>query len=377
MNKEIALLTCFMDNYGACLQAYALQSLLLEKGYAIDIIRYLEPRGYEDTRKIFQKIIRSNPVIKFRCLIDKKYEKEYHRHECFEKFRREHLLFFESDFYSYEEVKSITKKYDVFLCGSDQIWNPTFYKGPNRVYYLDFADGKRRVSYAPSIGINDMPKEYRDEFVRMISKFDCITVREETGKKIIEKYTKKKANVVLDPTFLLTSKKWEDFASTSKFNIGEEYIFCYLFGERDYYFKFIDMISQKLKCKVVIIPFTEKQHAKGYHNIWEANPVDFVKLVFNAKFVITDSFHATAFSINLNKPFYSLLRHDVADKESMNSRIFDILKLTKLENRLWYDNTVIDKFEDKIDWEVSNNILKEKREKHIEMLINGINLGRK
>lgn len=371
MQKKIGLVTCFINNYGACLQAYALQTVLKEYAEQVDVIQYLEPAGYDNSSFLRRIII--NPVVKkvVGVFLPDYRHKQSFRIAC-NSFKKQYLRFGKQKYYSYEELKSNSPDYDVFVCGSDQIWNPTFYGGPNKAYYLDFVENKKRIAYAPSIGVSELEEQYRRDFVEMVKKFDFLSVREKTGSFLIEKYCNRIACTVLDPTLLISGEAWRRRAEDAQLQIDEKYIFCYLFGDRPFYYDYIKYVSNKMNLPVYIVPFTANHMNAGFHNIFGAGPLEFVKLIRDAAFVITDSFHATAFSINMNVPFYSLLRSENATPNNMNSRIYDILSLTGLEERLWQDNQGMDKFSDVICWDDSNTILVKNRNESRAYLENAL-----
>lgn len=372
MNKNIGLITCFLDNYGACLQAYALQTVLEEYVDQVEIIRYLEPEGYDNTSLLRRVVF--NPVVKsVAALILPNYRHKLAFRAACSNFRKRYLRFGQENYYTYAELKQNPPNYDAFVCGSDQIWNPTFYGEPNKAYYLDFVGDKKRIAYAPSIGVSDIDENYRREFIRLINQFDFLSVREKTGNLLIVKYCGKDAKQVLDPTLLIAGEEWRKKADNACLNIKEKYIFCYLFGDRPFYYQYIAKISKKIGLPVYIIPFVTNHVQEGFHPIYGVGPLEFVKLISNAALVITDSFHATAFSINMNVPFYSLLRNEKTDPKGMNSRIYDILSLSGLENRLWEDDWEFTNFTMKICWDNSNAVLKEKRLEDKVFLENALN----
>ncbi len=193
-------------------------------------------------------------------------------------------------------------------------------------------DGTKRIAYAPSIGLSEFPEEYSADLKEKVNRFDYLSVRETAGQKIIEPLTDIDVKVVLDPTLLLTGEQWSKIAKPPK--IKEPYIFLYLFGNRPYIGEFVEYVRKQTGLRVVCIPYTEREKNSEYVQIYDAGPCEFLGLIKNASLVITDSFHATAFSINFNTPFYSLLRNDDSDKVNMNSRIFSILDLVGLQERM-------------------------------------------
>lgn len=250
----------------------------------------------------------------------------------------------------------------MFIAGSDQLWNPLIHGGKNnKAYFLDFVDlPKKRIAYAPSIGIEKIPEENKEEFIRLVKQFNNLSVRELSGKKIIEEFTGKKCRVVLDPTLLLPKDEWLSVASKPLYK--KPYIFCYLFSEREYTGEFVEYIKNKLQMDIVTIPFVKSEYSRNSIKIKNAGPKEFVSLIANASLVITDSFHATAFSINLNVPFYSLYRNSLDEKNNMNTRIDNILNLVDLESRrITCKAEFPESVELNIEFEKSNKILEERR----------------
>lgn len=333
--KTVGLMTCFLDNYGACLQAYALQHTIIDKGYHCEIVKYTEPVGYYS--KNLKETLKNSTIYNIaRCLISKKYKTTYKfekiRRKNFEKFRNHSLIFSEKTYPKYSTLKP-APKYDIFVCGSDQIWNPTFYDKCNPAYYLDFVpDNVPKISYAPSIGLSDIPQEYVFDFSKYLKRFDAISVREKNGVELIERYTGEKAKWVLDPTMLLEGKEWSELIPEKKV-YNKPYIFCYLFGRQEYYSDAIERLQKETGLDVVIIPFSERDLNKKYHQVCKAGPIEFLSLIKNAQYVLTDSFHATVFSILFKVSFFTLLRNNDNDVNSMNSRVYSLLSMLDLEDR--------------------------------------------
>lgn len=369
--KKIALMTCYLDNYGACLQAYALQTVIKTACGNCDIIRYSPYKEYHKTsffRKKFNYLLDLLRIVR-----NKNYAYTLARKKCFEQFRKNYLHFTEQWYDSVQSLYDNPPDYDVFITGSDQLWNPLIHGGENnKAYFLDFvANPKKRIAYAPSIGLETIPESNQEEFIRLVNRFNALSVRELSGKKIVEELTDRDCRVVLDPTLLLPREVWLSFASKPLY--AKPYIFCYLFGEHEYTGAFVEYIKNKLQMDIVTIPFVEREYSSKSVKIKNAGPKEFVSLIANASLVITDSFHATAFSINLNVPFYALYRNSVNEENNMNSRIDSILSLTELESRRI---TCKDDFPELIelntDFDPSNHIIEVKRIADKDYLINAI-----
>lgn len=365
--KTVGLTTCYVDNFGACLQAYSLQKMIEILGYRCEIIKYTPIESLHE-KKLSQQILHDGKEI-LRIVKRPSHLKELKRRRLFSRFRKELLSFGKDFFPTIESLYQNPPPYDIYVTGSDQLWNPIIHnKTNNKAYFLDFAPaGKKRVAYAPSIGLSVLPDAYKAEMSQLLNKLDHISIREETGRQIVEALTDKPCRVVLDPTLLHDKDFWKKIAVD--YHHKKPYIFCYLFGAPEYIGRFVQYVKEKTGYDVVVIPFTERERCSDYIKITTLGPREFLGLIQNATLVITDSFHATAFSINLNVPFYSLLRNTDADANNMNSRIFNMLDLAGLNERLVASNADFPDYVMEIpDFDFANKRIREKRAQDIEYL---------
>lgn len=367
--KKVGLITCYADNYGACLQAYALQQMIIEMEYKAEIIKYSPISSMKEHRgliKLIVPILNILRSIKNRKSIDR-YQGEMRKN--FRKFKKECLTFGNIAYPTIESLYKSPPEYDAFVTGSDQLWNPIIHgMTNNRAHFLDFApEGKKRIAYSPSIGVSKIPDSCKKEMKQLVEKMDVVSVREEDGKRIINEISEKNCRVVLDPTLLLDKDEWSKIIKN--FNGKKPYIFCYLFSKQDYVGEFVEYVKMKTCYEIVVIPFTKREMERGYVVRNDAGPKEFLGLIKNASLVITDSFHATAFSINFNVPFYSLLRNSDTELNNMNSRIFNILEIFDLKNRLISSaKDYPDEINFDIDFKKVNKILDERREEDKKFL---------
>lgn len=215
--------------------------------------------------------------------------------------------------------------FDAFVCGSDQIWNPN-YPENSMIDFLQFAPEHQRIAIAPSFGTSTIPEARREIFAEWISSIPHLSVREDAGAKIIKDLTGREAQVLLDPTFALTAEEWLTFAKKPETCPERKFVFCYFLGNRTKkYSRFIQNYAKKNDCDIV--------DAYDIHDLtyYDIDPQEFVWLLANAEAVFTDSFHGTAFSLNLQKPFVVFDR--VEGGASMSSRITTVLKKTGMEDR--------------------------------------------
>ena len=378
------------DNYGAELQAYALQWKLNKLGYDAEvinlekkeidlkkspgvIIRAIMMRFKHQGPKALLSIYRKtkDTLIKIRVQVDAK-EKISKKHLLFEKFFDEHIRHSEK-YYTLDEISTTDDlKYDIYVAGSDQIWN---YLHTDRldVYFLMFANkfGAKKVSYAASISINDIPKRLRKQYGEYLENINCLSVRETYGAELIKKYWKKNAEVVLDPTLLITKEEWvRDIANPPCLDVN--YLLIYTLSGSSRIRILAQAIAKRLGLKVVNIKsnYVEEPNDETIH-FYEIGPEEWVGLWSKAKYVVTDSFHGTVFSINFNIPFTTL----VNPVSTMNSRVLSILKITQLESRIAYDefNEISIPKELDIDYTPVNHILEEWRRKSIQFINNSLN----
>lgn len=301
MKKKLGLITYHRAlNYGSVLQAYALQKVL-NKSFKCEIIDY-----QTDKQKEMYTVIKPwnnvrNIVHNVFFLLDKNYIKK-HR-ESFLKFYERNLIF-SKKINNRSDLTRLNREFDAFCCGSDQVWNVSIADFDDS-YFLSFAD-KFKFSYAPSLGNvkNFNPIKNNVNINSLLRDFEFISVREKTGKKELEKYTKKPIKIVLDPTLLLNKKEWDTFLTDNY--PKEKYIFFYSIDYNKSILKIVKMISKELKLPVYVIFSTGKTYSaqlKGFKRVKSSSPEDFITLIKHAEYVISTSFHGTVFSLIYHKEF--------------------------------------------------------------------------
>lgn len=336
---RIAVLTWFRDmNYGTILQALALQMYLRSKGHDSELVNYLPVRkGTIDNHLTFFE--RVNRKIDFLCT--NKYKQD---HE--EIFRRKTKKFYNTiddncavsvSVSSDEDFKNIGKEYDMYICGSDQIWNPYWFE-PH--FFLDFvASGKLKVAYAPSLGIYNLPKEFHQLFKEYLSSFDGLSVREAEMAVQLSNIVGRQITNVCDPVFLLDKDTWTSM-SGQKPLVDRPYIFYYLLSYNRNHWKAIIDYARRRGLDVVGIPIVGRQFyvLDGEKHI-DASPLDFINYINHAECIFTDSFHATSFAVLLGKQFYTFERFQEKSAYSQNSRVKNLLTKVNLLNRIMKHNS--------------------------------------
>lgn len=263
---------------------------------------------------------------------------------------------------------------DVFISGSDQIWN-TFYRF-DPTMFLDFAGGKRKIAYAASIGTDCIKKDYKEAVRDFLSDYYRIGVREVTAVRVLSALTMRNDIVcVIDPTFLLSPEQWRDVSDTAVIEkaLPEVYILCYVIGENPEY---CSQLRKVVECcdsiGVVIVPSQENPSfsLEGATVYRDAGPLEFVRLICGASFVCTDSFHATALCINLGKDFVEFVRTYGGCAPSQGSRIMDLLRQYNLLYRIYSEDSVA--WASHIDYSAIQKLLGSERTRCVEFLTNAI-----
>lgn len=331
-------------NYGAVLQAYALQRYLSKFGITSEIIDYrsstIEPQHNKMQFSLSNHIISNLKIL----LSKKNYNKKI---DNFDNFLSKEMVISEK-ITSKDQLDKIKEKYDKIIVGSDQVWN---YKINNfdRTYFLDFAEQSQKYSYAASFGLSKIDDEVFTIISNLISSFKGILVREKSGSEIIRSMLGYSPDVVVDPTMLLDKSDWESMASEN--NHGR-YVLVYSFGKNKTINRYARRISEILKIKII---FLGSNHKIGIKNIYNkiGGPKDFITLIRNAEYVITNSFHGTVFSIIFNKNFNTVF---LDESRGINSRLSDLLETSGLNDRL-LSNTHYENIDLKcgtIDYEIVN-----------------------
>ena len=361
------ILTWFhYENFGTALQAYALQKFLNNSNKHTELLNYLPEEKNTTERKNIYDFIKSKKKNFLKRVVKKIYAKALiEKTNLFRKFIATQVPL-TNKLYSREYLKELNNKYDNFIVGSDQIWNPK----SDLTYWLDFVDNnKNKVAYAPSFGVTSLSEYRKNEIKYLLEKFNYLSVRESEGKKIIKDIINKDVDVVLDPTFLLDKQEWLKLCKNKS---NEKYILCYFLGNQNYYWKCVYKIKKETGYYVKIIPIQPEAFFKKGQLKIDIGPIEFIELINNAEIILTDSFHAITFSIIFNKSFIALKRFNDKDKKSQNSRIYNILRIMKLEEHLIDKNTKNLVYKVK-DYNRVQDILNEQREKAITYLENAIN----
>ena len=368
-NKKLGLVTWIgSGNYGTSLQSFALYKVVQSMGYEC---YYINPFDYKNfSLRLYVKYMLI--YLGFRRIKRKIIFARNKKMAMILNFQKENIK--QKDIKTKGQYNRLLEDINVYIAGSDQIWNSYFYL--STFMLLDFAGKNKRISYASSIGTNDIPEKNKDIFKEHLMKFSHISLREEIGVKAVSQLLNR-SNIkkVLDPTFLLTPSEWKSISRSVKLKIdlSFDYVLCYLIGQNENYFNQIADLLEKLKIdKLIIIPAAENKYFDYSEAIIykDAGPKEFVQLIEKAKMVCTDSFHATAISINMSKDFVEFIRFNKDNEESQNSRIYDLLNHFGLNDRIYIQNS--NKWIESIDYTKVQLILSDDRKESLNYLVDAI-----
>lgn len=327
---KIKTITCHdVYNVGASLQAYALVTYLGSLGYEAEIIDY-KPNYLSNHYPLLglNNPAYDKPVLrelynlaKLPGRIKARYSK---RKKSFDTFTRDYLPKTGQRYTSNDDLKQNPPEADVYFAGSDQIWNCFFDNGKDPAFYLDFAPaGSVKASYAASFATEDVAEEWKPQVRQWLSRLDYLSVRESSGVEIIERLGIPGAVQVLDPVFLLSREAWS--AIEQKPEHMEPYVLLYDFDRNPEMVRFAQKLAAEHGWKVYSILPCEKCD----RCFSQEGPRMFVGLVHHAEFVVSNSFHATAFSLIFQKQFVVFNR-----REGINTRMRDLAYLSGTGNRL-------------------------------------------
>ena len=350
-------------NYGSILQAYATQYVIEQLGFNCEIIDYQYPNSWQFERgtKYFPltwknkiaKLLGMSPMWRRRNKLDK-FIKQYMR--------------LSPPYNSPESLEKAAPQYDIYMTGSDQVWNPYHTKG-DPSFFLHFAKGKRKVAYAASFAKNSLHEEYKPIYRNLLKDYQSISVRETGGCRIVKELIDRDVPVVLDPTLLLTGEQWGEFVDKIMKKDGYKnwkyilvYMLNYAVDPSPVIYKIIEKIQKETGLPVISIGKLDDRKIKKYKKIEDAGIFEFLQLFRNASYVVTSSFHGTAFAVNFGKPFYSIIGIDGDERQST------LLKQLGLQQCVLRINEDIDKLIIKKSYNLQNENLIFLRKKSIEYL---------
>ena len=345
--KKIGIITLYgLNNYGNRLQNYATKYVLNHLICDVSNITELSSINF---RVLFKGFL--YPILNGKKKLEGKRVLSFYR------FNKKHIG------YRCLNEKAIGR-YNHFICGSDQIWNPEYAGKP--FMFAIFAPPKKRISYAASFGVSDMPENKKEIYTKYLNEMKAISVREEAGAKIVKELTGQDVPVLIDPTLMLDKEDWQKVSKKPKYKIGDKYILTYFLGEiSEKRNSYIENIAKNNGLQIIRL----EEHIPNKY-WYGTGPAEFIWLIEHCSLMCTDSFHGSVFSVLMDVPFIVFERED--EIKAMSSRIDTLLSTLRLEDRRFNNQSSEEIF--KKEYAHIPEILKTERDKAIHFLKNAMEL---
>lgn len=363
---KIGILTFLgVENCGALLQAYASSNIVKNMQNDVELINLIS--NNEAQRK-------SNSNLKNKAFLARKIYSMFfprslkRRKILFENFRKEYLpIYPQGKRIGENELEEICKKYECIICGSDQIWSqdPKLYDRSD-AYFINFDFNGRRISYAASFGDNlDYAEENKNHILSYIEKFDSVSVREQEAQKFLSN-NNISSEVTVDPTLLISKSQWEKLAVSP--NNKEDYILYFSVNSRKYSINIAKKLAKQTGLKVIELNPHPKSWNSGFIKKYGIGPCEFLGYILNAKYIVTNSFHGTVFSILFNKPF--LAAFDEKDGNIIKeNRKYTLIEKVGLQDSIMTESKTIDlKTINHIPWDDVNAKIEQLKKESMEYL---------
>lgn len=386
--KKIKLITFAPHpNFGTCLQAYALNKILLEMGHDVvfiyneretppvslsiriiakikSFVRKITPfwwyqklKGYRDRVNMQRERhsealnnpyileLPNHPILAMIADIWPGFEIWLRKPNPNIQWKKVLKFMFHDDnfkmkrIWTHKQYMQINKETDLYITGSDQIWNP-YCGGYNPMMFVEFGENVRRIAYSSSISQPSIHPSIHNRMMNALSKFSHIGVRERLSVDILNhELHRTDVRLVVDPTYLLTEKQWSAFGKKAEieFVLPDHYIFCYFVGYRPVFDEMVEEVKKHTGIKEVIaLECYNRTHVYGNGRLYsDAGPYEWVYLLEHADYICMDSFHATVFSLKFKKDFVVAMKNKDEEIGSQNGRMYDILSRYGLSNKIF------------------------------------------
>ncbi len=348
--KKIAIVSCyFKHNYGSMLQAYATQKILDKLGYENETINIsgFNSELKKEKIKYFAKASLTSDIllskigmaknVLYKKLVKNNYTAKVKlRDKKFDDFKNKYFRLSEQFSSKKELSDKCAEKYSTVIVGSDQLWLPGNIEAD--YYTLNFVPKTiNTIAYATSFGQSSIPRDSAKKASCFLKKIKHISVREESGKKLVKQFVGRDVPVVCDPTLLFTGEEWLNIRQQESIVKGK-YILCYFLGNNPPHREFATRLRKETGYKIVALTHLDEyiKSDVGYadETPYDIDPVDFLHLIRNAEYVCTDSFHCTVFSILFKRDFYTFRRYNRNTRQSTNTRLDTLFKIVGIEGRL-------------------------------------------
>ena len=348
------------SNYGSLLQSIATVKVLQHLGHRASIVDYIRPDDLGLNKVKQEAFLKGGSAIKRLIYILIRFPIEKIAEVRFAKMRKKHLST-TPRCSSIEELGNLQA--DCFMTGSDQVWGPMVNGEYDPAYFLDFVKDGKKVAYAASVGKTNFDEKTISDYKRHLSTYDKIAVREDSAVDLIKGWGATNCvGQVIDPTLLLSGDEWKNLLYVKDSKTGP-YILIYQIHNDPKLSQYAKDLAALKKLKLIRVnPFLHQCFRGGSFRLCP-DVKDFLELINNAAYIVTDSFHGTCFAINFNKQFVEILPNNATGTRNQS-----ILTLTGLSSRIvtnFEDFTVVD---NEIDYGPVNKILEEERERCKDVL---------
>ncbi len=358
-----------VPNYGSLLQSYATQKAIEKMGHESEIINYV--RYEERYKNLASTLVKGkkwdkNFVLRtiYKIIQSPNYSKMYKR---FAKYKKEILKETELEYGSIKELEDNLPIADVYCSGSDQIWGSIGTVDYDEAYFLEFAKGRKCISYSSSFGKTELSEKLDRNLDNLLSKFSRILIREKSAKQLLENRNINNVEQVLDPTLLLSKNEWMKFSEKSTKKINGKYVLVYQLHDNKDFDKYAKKFAKFKNMKLLRISPSLYHITRSGKLIYLPTQYDFVKYFMNAEYILTDSFHATVFSIIFNRKFI-----DVLPPNKTGTRIQSILDLFGINNRILQSFDDMKLIDEEIEYIKVNSRIEEEREKSLRLFKDSI-----
>lgn len=376
--QTVGIITTFRhSNFGSVLQAYALQRIIDRLGYSSQVIDYKYPNEYHYERGCRIKRTKQTRGKKIKNFVKSILEmfgmRTVPKMKLLNRFISEEMNCTRR-IVNYNDLHHHSPQFDIYISGSDQIWNPNTMFG-DMSYFFDFAPkGSKIISYSSSFSCDSIPEKYQDQYKKYLARYSAISVRENNGCKLVKELTgRDDAQLVLDPTLLLDKEEWMQLAKKSrKVKTPKKYILCYMlaytYNPEEKMVELLNFVQEKYDLPIVSLSPIKSWDGGEFIRIEDHQSIgnyEFLRLFADAEMVVTSSFHGTAFSLNFGKPFLALQN----GQSGSDDRISSLLQMTGMQSQLVTTSTfLVDEISPYYDVNRESSFLQKQRELSISFL---------
>ena len=311
--------------------------------------RYREAKG--DLKKLFIFWIKT--ILRFPFTLKREYK--------FKVFRNKYFHLSDKHYVNKQEMREADFDYTHYFFGSDQIWNPELTEGLDSIFFGDFHKNAKKISYAASLGANSFSQDEMNRLIKYTNYLDVIGVREVSAKMLLEKNSDQPIYLNIDPTLLIEEDVWQRLADTSVFN--GKYIFVYALEINEELIKIAKDLSERKGLKIIFCDL-KNRYGKNGKSRYSTDPIEFLKLIKYADYVVTNSFHGTVFSVVYEKQFLSV------PHKTRSTRVKDLLTMLEIPERVVYSHEDCVDIDETINYVNVKNKLEQLRKESINYIEN-------